>query len=215
MSVPPLEGKHKIWSLLSHDKRILATSQECKITVIKIVFSPLHAFTKHVFSLFLPLWTHKLVIIELKARCWSAVLFFHIAGVVLIILVASRDAVSCGRLSCCSLSVQTMRRQSSGMRNEQPSQHSDWLNQTQPISPRHPAMQWNCLLICIVLFFYILCINMLFSLLVSSLFSQNIHFLPLHFCVHSSFALWQPETFKNIPFHFIIKVDIFVLFLKG
>ncbi len=202
MSVPPLEGKQKIWS---HGKRILTTSQECKITVIKIVcFSTAENVFPHSSSMNTQTcnyWAQGEVLV-------SSLVFFHVAGVVLINLVASRDAVSCGRLSCCSLSVQTMRRQSSGMKSKHQSQHSDWLNQTLPISPIHPALQWNRLLICIVLLFYVLSINTLFSLLVSSLFSENIYFLSLYFCPPSSFALWQPERFNNIPFHFTIKIGI-------
>lgn len=82
---------------------------------------------------------HSLVIIELKMRCRSAVLFlkwsvwcsfwwqFWVAGI-----------------SYCSLSLQTMRRQSSGMKISRHFQYCDWFNKTKPVSHRHPAMQWNC-----------------------------------------------------------------------
>lgn len=112
----------------------------------------------------------------------------NMACVVLNILLAVTWSIVGGRVSCCSLSMQTMRRQSSGMRNKQQSQHSTCLtNAVKLYSHLHSASLLNPVDKYSSLFLSPLCpLKTLF----------NIHFICLHLCVHLSLALLG--TFKNI-----------------
>ena len=115
------------------------------------------------------------------ARGEAQVSVFHMASVVLIILVwwrAVTQSVVGGRYCRPAAAAAASLCKQWGDKVQQAwgthsSPSTDWLNQTQPVSHRHPAMQWNCLLICIVL----LILNPLFFCPLKALFYTPFHFI--------------------------------------